>query len=292
MAVNLVAPRRRANTGRSDLNWSAESLRIAGWCNLNIDERNRLCAEFFEETVGNFAFDVLDILDDVYFFVKDAERRFVYYNEPFARVMWRKGDDLLGLRDEDISPEYLVDKYRSDDQNVLSNGARLVDLIELMHNKDGSYDWFTTTKFPIRSRTGQVIGVAGVIRMLTRSEHAGTAFLTLGPAIELIMTSYHRGLSVQQLSAAVSLSPSQFARQFKKRFGMTPHSYLRSVRMMAACNLLASTPLTISDVATRCGYFDQSHLTHDFITSRGMSPGQYRAMYSPANVSGPFILTV
>jgi AraC-like DNA-binding protein len=228
----------------------------------------------------------------VYVFVKDVDRRFVYYNKPFPVLMGRDGGSLLGLRDEDISPEYLVEKYRADDENVLRNGAKLQDLIELVHNEDGSYDWFTTTKFPVRSRSDDVVGVAGITRTVSRREQVGPSFLGLGPAVERIMTAFDRSPTIEELAQVVSLSPSQFSRQFKSRFGMTPHNYLRQVRLMAACNLLSVTDLTIAEVATRCGYFDQSHLTKEFLARRGMTPGSYRARFSDGGASGPLKLSV
>lgn len=233
-------------------------------------------ADFIEATAGLFVFEALDILDDVFFFVKDAERRFVYYNRPFGVLMWHQGDDLLGLRDEDISPEYLVEMYRRDDEDVLENGTRLIDLIELVHNEDGSYDWFTTTKFPVRDTSGVVVGVAGVTRNVSRRERSTGHLLALAPAIELILKEFHLSLPVEKLAEVVALSPSQFNRQFKKRFGVTPHTYLRQVRLMAACNLLSTTELPISEIATTCGFSDQSHLTHEFVSKRGISPGRYR----------------
>ncbi|MDQ0028482.1 AraC family transcriptional regulator [Arthrobacter bambusae] len=243
-----------------------------------IDERLKLRENFISSMGPMVAMDALDGLEDVYFFVKDTSRRFVYYNRAFAGLLRRVGDELLGMRDEDVSPEYLVEKYRADDEAVLQGNARLVNSVELVSNADGSYDWFTTSKVPVLDPGGHIVGVAGTTRNISQRKDENH-FLALAPAIERIMKEFDRAISVGELAASVSLSSSQFTRQFKKRVGTTPHSYIRQVRLNAACDLLATTEASISEVAIRTGYSDQSHLTHDFVARKGISPKKYREKY-------------
>lgn len=251
-----------------------------------------LTSDFLERAGIQFLLEAVDQMDDVYFWVKDADRRFVYYSHPFAVLMGYGETDLIGLRDEDVSPEYLVEKYRRDDRRVLETGERIAEMIELVHNEDGSYDWFSTTKFAVIVAGEGIIGVAGITRNVSRRQHASSRFLGLAPAVELIMTEFSRDLPVDELARRVSLSPSQFNRQFKARFGVTPHAYLKQVRLAAACNLLSATELPISEVATQCGYSDQSHLTHDFVARKGMSPGRYREKFSGKPVPSSLKLPV
>jgi PAS domain S-box-containing protein len=251
-----------------------------------------LSADFLHRAGIAFLLEAIDQMDDVYFWVKDGERRFVYYSQPFATLMGYDSNELIGLRDEDVSPEYLVEKYRSDDMRVLESGDRLTEMIELVHNEDGSYDWFSTTKFPVRVPGEGIIGVAGTTRNVGRRQHAPSRFLGLAPAIELIMTGFHRELSVEVLARHTNLSPSQFSRQFKARFGVTPHAYLKQVRLAAASNLLSASDLPISEIAMQCGYSDQSHLTHDFVARKGMSPGRYRERFGGGHTTSSLKLPV
>jgi PAS domain S-box-containing protein len=214
---------------------------------------------------------------DLFMFVKDRERRFVLCSEPFVHLMgYRSASQMIGLRDEDISPEYLVDHYRSHDDRVLSTGQRIVDLIELVRNVDGTYDWFLTTKLPVRGSDGEIIGLVGVTRGLTKRNAVADRLLPLTPAVELISRQYHRQLTVAELAETVAMSPSHFSRTFKDHFGATPHQYIRKVRLMAACDLLSTTDLPISVVAGRTGYYDQSHMSNEFVRERGITPLAYR----------------
>ena len=224
---------------------------------------------------------------DLFMFVKDRSRRFVLCSEPFVHLMgYRSARQLIGLRDEDISPEYLVDHYRTHDERVLTTGQKIVDLIELVRNVDGTYDWFLTTKLPVRAAGGGIIGLVGVTRGLTKRNAVADRLLPLTPAVELISREYHRQLTVAELAETVSMSPSHFSRTFKDHFGATPHRYIRKVRLMAACDLLSTTDLPLSVVASRTGYYDQSHMSNEFVRERGITPLAYRAMVT-GNGSGP-----
>ncbi|MGW1209507.1 helix-turn-helix domain-containing protein [Streptomyces sp. NPDC002499] len=230
--------------------------------------------------LGDALLQAFDRIDDVRVFVKDGERRFVACSEPFARLLgYRHPWQLFGLRDEDLSPEYLVEHYRGHDEQVLSTGEALIDLVELVRNPNGSYDWYLTTKTPIRPQGGTPIGIVGVTRALTKRDAVSRRLLTLTPAVELISREYTRALSVEELAASVSLSPSHFSRTFKAHFGATPHQYLRRVRLMAVCDLLAASDLPLSVIADRTGFYDQSHLSNEFKKERGVTPAEYRATH-------------
>ncbi len=224
------------------------------------------------QDLGLLAFDVLR---DVFLFVKDRDRRFVYFDRGFPSLMSLTAGEILGRRDEDLSPKHLADHYRADDERVMNSGLPLVDIIELVHNVDGAYEWFTTTKFPV-VRNGTTIGVAGIIRSLTRGHTRAEELRLLEPAIRLISEHYSRAPSVTDLAASVAMSPTHFTRVFKARIGTTPHRYLRHVRLTAACKLLSNTDLSIGEVAMRTGFYDHSHLTNEMARGMGVTPRQYR----------------
>jgi AraC-like DNA-binding protein len=48
---------------------------------------------------------------------------------------------------------------------------------------------------------------------------------------------------------------------------------------MAACNLLSTTDWPAARIASRCGYSDHSHLTHELNRAHGVSPRKYRQQF-------------
>jgi AraC family transcriptional regulator len=83
-------------------------------------------------------------------------------------------------------------------------------------------------------------------------------------------------MPLADLAAAVSLSVSQFSRQFKASTGETPHRFLMRLRAEAACRLLRSTAMPIPEVATRCGFSHQEHLTRVLRAQLSITPAAVR----------------
>src|SRR5688572_16601395 len=111
---------------------------------------------------------LFDHLPDVVLFAKDTDLRFVFVNRAFLHLVDVKSeDDVLGRRDVDFFPREMADNYVRDDRAVLG-GDSVVDRVELIRNPDGSIDWFTTTKVPLKGRDGSIVGVCGITRDLKK----------------------------------------------------------------------------------------------------------------------------
>jgi len=96
-------------------------------------------------------------------------------------------------------------------------------------------------------------------------------------AVELMHAQLERELSIEELASAAYLSPFHFSRLFKKLTGATPHSYLASLRISRAQNLLAETDLSITEISARVGYSSSSHFTKAFRQVTGLTPKDFRS---------------
>ncbi|HEV7976426.1 AraC family transcriptional regulator [Amycolatopsis sp.] len=79
-----------------------------------------------------------------------------------------------------------------------------------------------------------------------------------------------------ELAGAAALSVSQFARQFKVRTGESPHRFLMRLRLDQACRLLRTGTLSIAEIALRCGFSHQEHLTRVMRAQLATTPGAIR----------------
>lgn len=86
--------------------------------------------------------------------------------------------------------------------------------------------------------------------------------------------NYDHDVSLKTLSELTQLSPYYLLRLFKKEVGATPHLYLTQCRINKAKRLLISGD-SLTDVAYKTGFVDQSHFTHRFRNIVGVTPGQY-----------------
>jgi PAS domain S-box-containing protein len=242
----------------------------------------RLSRNFLARVESPAGFDVLfEHLSDVYFFVKDGEGRFVRVNQGFVKlVRCAREEEVIGARDSDFFPADLAENYMRDDREVIRSSEPIIDKVELVRNPDGTIDWFCTTKLPLFDKRGLAIGVCGITRDVKKMNTNNARFLSWAPVLEIMLNDYAQPLSTAALAAKVSLSVSQFNRQFRKKFHTTPRAYLTNVRMNAACHLLVTTDLPISDISLQTGFYDQSHFSNQFVRHRGLPPSQYRTKYA------------
>jgi len=67
--------------------------------------------------------------------------------------------------------------------------------------------------------------------------------------------------------------------RFRTQLGLPPKAYARVLRFQRAVGLLGGVGdgRTLADLAIECGYYDQSHLTRDFVALAGCAPGALMA---------------
>jgi AraC family transcriptional regulator len=85
------------------------------------------------------------------------------------------------------------------------------------------------------------------------------------------------GISLDDLAGAAGLSRFHFARCFRQTTGTSPHEFVVRERVARAEVLLRRTHDPLLDIATRCGFADQSHMTRVVKKHLGRTPGQVRA---------------
>ena len=95
-------------------------------------------------------------------------------------------------------------------------------------------------------------------------------------AIEYMRRHLDEHVTVEVLSRQCGLGVTRFSSSFRESTGLTPHRYLRKVRLERACELLRSTALTIGEVAEAVGFRGQSHFSTAFSAERGLTPSAYR----------------
>jgi len=77
------------------------------------------------------------------------------------------------------------------------------------------------------------------------------------------------------LANSLSLSKFQFLRQFKQSVGITPHAYLKRIRLEYAKKALLNGQ-KIADVAHQVGFFDQSHFNKAFKSAFLITPANFQ----------------
>jgi len=107
--------------------------------------------------------------------------------------------------------------------------------------------------------------------------HFLASLLTQKADLRLVMEqNYHLHLSIKQWAKLSQRSVSAFKRDFKDTFGTSPGKWLLERRLKQASHLLSKTVLSISEVATDCGFESTSYFSQTFRKRFGMPPSDWR----------------
>lgn len=90
------------------------------------------------------------------------------------------------------------------------------------------------------------------------------------------LSASHGGIEVGALAGEVGWSRRHLGERFRREFGLTPKEAARVMRFEAACRLLRAPERPgLADVAARCGYCDQAHLTREWRELAGCTPSRW-----------------
>jgi PAS domain S-box-containing protein len=110
---------------------------------------------------------VIDAVPDP-IFCKDAEGRYRLVNRAHRERIQLPEEQIYGKTVFEIEElkEFAM-TYHADDELVLRTGEPLINREEPFSRPDGFHGWFLTTKLPIRSAQGKIIGLVGICRDIT-----------------------------------------------------------------------------------------------------------------------------
>ena len=84
-------------------------------------------------------------------------------------------------------------------------------------------------------------------------------------------------LPIEYVAAQACLSVRQLERKAYERLGLSPKIYSRMIRFSHAYKYKETSPHTSwTEIAHRCGYFDQMHFIRDFKFFAGVTPGMLK----------------
>ena len=95
-------------------------------------------------------------------------------------------------------------------------------------------------------------------------------------SIRYLREHCYETVSIETLAAMEHYHVAYYGQWFQRRMGMTPHQYLRLLRVGEAKRLLVETNYPLSQIAQYVGYSHQSHLTHVFKEIEKITPCLYR----------------
>jgi len=247
---------------------------------IQADDVQRKVETFRASLQGAQLQHLFNFLPDVYFVVKNACGEVMMANEVAIRQCgFEQESDLLGKTDMDLFPRDRAEAYVVDDRRVFDTGTPIIDRVELAPDPVNAIHWMVTTKMPLYSDAGKVVGLACMARNMTAAYERLRPYTEMTEVLEYVRQHYAETIKIEDLAQLVHLSTSQFERRFRKLFQCTPLQHITQVRIRAACHLLSSGHDTVASIALDVGFYDHSHFTRSFKKAMGVSPREYRAQF-------------
>jgi AraC family transcriptional regulator of arabinose operon len=95
-------------------------------------------------------------------------------------------------------------------------------------------------------------------------------------AVEFAAKHLAEPLGLNELAAAVSLSPSRFGHIFQSEMGISPCAFLERQRLGRALQMLEVSNVSVQEIATKVGFESPFYFSNRFRRAFGMSPSEYR----------------
>lgn len=112
------------------------------------------------------------------------------------------------------------------------------------------------------------------IRQATRVE----LYKRLSRAMDLLRSGLYGEIDLDQLAGEACLSKYHFLRLFRTTYGLSPYQYIQQLRLEKARDLLAHSPIPVSDIALLLGFDNSQSFSRLFYQRTGLYPTRYRQL--------------
>ena len=138
----------------------------------------------------------------------------------------------------------------------------------------------------VEARLGPALAAAIAAQFLVDRVRLGTerqrdppgpaAHGRLGEAVRLMDGRAATPMRAAEVARAVGLSPRQLERLFRQHLGNTPAAYAAGLRLDRARALLRDTAMTVTQIASACGYASHSRFSAAYRGHFGRTPSEDR----------------
>lgn len=105
--------------------------------------------------------------------------------------------------------------------------------------------------------------------------HPASKFNKIQPAVDYIALNYNKNITNDELAALTSLSTVYFRKLFTELYGMSPITYVHTLRIKKATEMLQSDYGSITNIAQSLGYSTIYDFSRTFKKYMRVSPSNY-----------------
>ena len=98
--------------------------------------------------------------------------------------------------------------------------------------------------------------------------------------VDFITSNYAEDITLTDAAKYAYVNPSHLSREFNKKMNCNFRSYLNTVRIEKAKELLINTDLSLAEISNQVGFADQSYFNKIFRKQENLTPGQFRTIHA------------
>jgi len=149
-----------------------------------------------------------------YQYVKTRDSRFAAVNANVARLHgYASPAAMIGKTDFDITPER-AKTLRASEQALIAAGTPIIDVEEQVSDIDGEDTWYLTSKVPLKSRGGDIVGLAGVTRDITAAKRLRQELTDSRNQLNYVLSEISDGIAMYDSQGTLAYCNEQFSKIF------------------------------------------------------------------------------
>lgn len=98
--------------------------------------------------------------------------------------------------------------------------------------------------------------------------------------VHFINSNFHIIDDIESIAKEFYISKYHLCRYFKKCLGISLITYLNTIKIRHACEMIRDGNNNLTDIALQCGFNSSSYFCKVFKSEKGISPTQYRKKYT------------
>lgn len=195
---------------------------------------------------------------------------------------------IKALTDEVMYSCLIIDKktceqfgFYIDEQyvNTIVNDKRLYKCLDVIKK-----EFFEKNKYYAPAIMSAVIKILTILYRYYSSEESYSSqsknIIMVKAGIKYIKKHFKEQLTVEDIADYAGYSKYYFCRCFKEITGYTVNSYINTIRVDHAHNLLSKQGMSVSEVSEECGFSDISYFTKIFKKYASVLPSKVKAQQS------------
>jgi diguanylate cyclase (GGDEF)-like protein/PAS domain S-box-containing protein len=170
-----------------------------------------------------------------YQYVKTRNSRFAAVNANVARINgFAAPAQMLGKTDLDIAERDHAEALIASEQALLAAGIPVIDVEEVITDSNGEDNWYLTSKVPLHSRSGEIVGLAGVTRDITAAKRLRHELTESRNQLNYVLSEITDGIAMYDSQGTLAYCNEQFSTIFPltaavRRRGQNIRDILRAV---------------------------------------------------------------